>query len=155
MKEVVLVILGILIGNAKSCTWIRGDSCYTYVSSGLPFWSAETECATAYSGNLVTVNDLDEDDFIRMRLIDMLINKDTINDTIAIWTGGYLREGVYAWTSGEEFSYSNWASNQPDNMGGTEDVIAYTWYSQWNWHLQWNDWESDDEYPFICESRIN
>ena len=121
-----------------ACTWIRGNSCYTLVKHEYDFFEAETNCRENFNGHLLAINSREEDDFIRARLLDehMLY--------CWWWIGLTKAEGDWKWTTGENISYSNWASGEPS---GEEEAagINYEW-------LEWYDIASNWIHASICES---
>jgi len=155
----ILVFCSLSIGGFECCTWTLGNSCYTFVSSTLPFWSAETECSVAYGGHLVAVTTQEEDDFLRMRLIEKFINDETCDGYIALLTGGFFKEGAWAWTSGESFVYSNWSPGEPNEEQYGDVTIEYLWSisadlaGQFDWFDRLNIYP--DSTGFICESMMN
>jgi len=82
---------------------IRGNSLYTVVSKpgGLLWTEAESE-ATKLGGNLVTINDAEENQWI----ID--------NFKFGAWIGFNKQSGSYSWSSGQSVTYTNWAEGLPD-----------------------------------------
>ena len=108
-----------------ACTWIRGNSCYTLVRGEFKFLEAETYCRENFNGHLLAINSMEEDDFIRARLLD------EHRSSGWWWIGLTKAEGDWKWTTGEEISYSNWESGEPSGereAGG----IHYKW-------LKWDD----------------
>ncbi len=65
-----------------------------------------------------------------------------------MWTGGKLKDGTWSWrTSGQEFTYINWADGQPDGGGpGAGLNVVREW-----WPASWNDRSPHFEAPYICE----
>jgi uncharacterized repeat protein (TIGR02059 family) len=87
---------------------VRGDSMYTIVDG--QSWSTAQSNARALGGNLVTINDSDENTWLH----------DTFDigaDGNLFWTGysDNNSEGNWRWVSGEISSYTNWQINQPNN----------------------------------------
>ena len=62
------------------------------------------------------------------------------------------RDGVWSWTDGSDFSYSNWAANQPDTYQGTEScLMIYRTDGTWN-DLDWDYCcKNKDSMCFILE----
>ena len=84
-------------------------------------------------GHLVSITSLGE-----QQAIESIVKKGTRN---IYWLGGYNSNG-WKWVTGEPFSYSNWASFQPDNWDYVEDKLQM--YRQSNPSAssrlgQWND----------------
>jgi hypothetical protein len=42
----------------------------------------------------------------------------------ARWIGATRVNGAFAWNDGSALSYTNWASGQPDNVGGGENCLG-------------------------------
>ena len=59
-----------IASTSFACTWTRGNSCYNLVETEFSFWEGETYCSVMFNGHLLTINSMQEDDFIRARLMD-------------------------------------------------------------------------------------
>jgi hypothetical protein len=60
-------------------------------------------------------------------------------------------EGTFVWTTGETFSYKNWESGEPNNVGGGagEDCVSIISYQK---NKKWNDLSCTGAlFPYICE----
>lgn len=93
---------------------------HTYhLLSGQDWQSAENE-SVSLGGHLVTINDLAEHNFIWS-----LSGAGTAQNAGQIWIGfnDIAVEGSFVWTSGETPGYTNWASGEPNNLGGNEDAV--------------------------------
>ncbi len=104
---------------------IRGGSFYTLVSG--PSWTQAQANAASLGGNLVTINDADEDKFVWNSL------------RTSGWIGLTDKDSEGRWRSpiGEEIRYSNWAPGEPNNAGNTQH---YAWYwdsypGRWDDHV--------------------
>ena len=104
----------------------RGDSAYVIVEG--PSWEEAEANAVALGGHLVTINDAEENAWIYN------------NFGIGKWIGlsDKESEGIYKWTSGEDFTFSNWAPGEPSNSG---DIQDYVWI-QYEPGL-WDDLQND------------
>lgn len=61
-----------------------------------------------------------------------------------VWVGAKrLQDGTWIWLDGTEFSYKNWAPNEPDDSHGKEDNILINWRSDGQYKDSkpglWND----------------
>merc|ERR1711973_491476 len=131
-----------IASTSFACTWTRGNSCYNLVETGFTFWEGETYCNVMFNGHLLAINSMQEDDFIRARLLDL-------HYTSNVWWIGLAKaEGKWKWTSGEAVSYSNWANGQPS----VEDVGAIRILVPGDSWLEWDDLNSTIKYSIICES---
>ncbi len=110
-----------------------GDG-YTWVAAKT---AAEGMSHFGVQGYLATVTSEGENNFI----IGNLSRPET--GLVRYWLGGYQESGSsepdegWAWITGESWSYSNWASGEPDN-NNSENVLTY-WYSG-----NWNDFRNDN-----------
>jgi len=102
-------------------------------------WTAAEADAIAMGGQLASVTSAGEDQFIYS-----LISSDASlwaavgGGAVGPWIGGYKQGGSWHWSDGSAFSYSNWATDQPDNYGGTENYIQF--YSDHSLMANtWND----------------
>ena len=109
---------------------------YTLIEEGMG-WSAAEKYCIEHGGHLASAGTEEEQAFL-----EKLAEKSSRPN---IWIGGSLnREGVWHWSDGTEFSYTNWDDGQPDNYGGKEKCIRFTnkdvQYSEWTAHKgKWND----------------
>ena len=72
MKLFLLILLFFSIASTSfACTWTRGNSCYNLVETSHTFWEGETYCNVVFNGHLLAINTMEEDDFIRARLMDL------------------------------------------------------------------------------------
>jgi hypothetical protein len=89
-------------------------------------WTDAYTYAVRLGGNLVTINDAKENDWL----------VSTFADSPNLWTGLTDRhnEGVYRWSSGQPVGFTNWHPGEPNNMGGDEDYVHVS-----PAHGYWND----------------
>jgi len=99
-------------------------------------WDTAQAQAEALGGNLVTINNADEEAWLRSQF----------SGTQSFWLGinDRTREGDFEWASGETVSYTNWKGNGPDNYYNQDyGVIEWTGAegSQWQDHYDTGGWE--------------
>lgn len=106
-------------------------------------------------GHLVTVTSAAEDAFLRQTFESFLQIRDFPNwlpgDFAWIGLTDELAEGQYQWITGEAFSYSNWASTEPNNLGD-EDFVHY-WRRFENGNNDGWSWNDKGAGPFLPDSR--
>ncbi len=85
-------------------------------------WGTVREEARRLGGDLVTVNDIQEQIFIS-----------GLVGNAAKWIGltDVGEEGDFEWVGGAS-AYTNWAANQPNNASGIENYVAIQTNGQWN-----------------------
>jgi hypothetical protein len=95
-----------------------------YLLNPTATWETAQTAAQTLGGNLVTINDASEEQWLR----------NTFSTTESLWTGltDKVTEGSFTWASGETLSYTNWAPGEPNNFGGNEDYIAMNYNGKWN-----------------------
>lgn len=96
-------------------------------------------------GHLATITSQEENDFLYNYLV-------SLGSTSAFFGAtDQEQEGSWKWVTGEEFSYSNWHNNEPNNQDGTEHyAMFYSTYLDGTW----NDGQTDlssGAIPFLCE----
>lgn len=87
-------------------------------------WSGAQAFAQSAGGNLVTINNQDEQNWLFQRYKSY------------VWIGlsDHIQEGVWRWVSGEPVTYSNWLPNQPDNWDGIEDFVQLNLTGDGRWN---------------------
>jgi Lectin C-type domain/Beta-propeller repeat len=100
-----------------------GNSTY-YLTTATTWEKAEAQ-AVAMGGHLVTVNSLQEHQF--------LLN--TFDRAESFWIGltDQAQEGVFHWISGEPVTFTNWASTEPNNVNN-EDYTAMNQFRRDAWN---------------------
>ena len=95
----------------------HGYSSYILTTPGLTWHEAQAE-AESYGGNLVTINDAAEEQWLKEAF-----------GLERYWTGfsDSVSEGNWQWASKEAVTYTNWSPGQPDDSGSGQD-FAYTNY---------------------------
>ena len=130
------------------------DSLYLLTDSAMS-WAAAQAHAESLGGNLVTINDAAENQWL----------KNTFGATEALWTGfsDAETEGVWKWASGEgsdwilgasnDGIYADWAPNQPDDYNGNQDyaILSHMWDSSTD---QWDDVTSTNQHRGIIEIKV-
>ena len=113
----------VALGGAQWPTAAGGNGHYYFpTDSATDWWSAE-RAAQAYGGHLIAINDAAEQSFVEATfLVGAALYR-------PIWIGlsDEVREGIFAWTTGEPVSYAKWKSGEPNNSGGNEDYVALNW----------------------------
>lgn len=108
-----LVIAGLLAGAAcgeseEKPQWVENSNNGHWYALTQPLeWAAAENRAVNWGGHLVTVNDQEEETWL----------KDTFGREIFYWIGfnDIEEEGNWVWTSGEPVTYTNWGEGLPDN----------------------------------------
>ena len=103
---------------------------YTLTSYGT--WQEAQAQAQSLGGNLVTINNQAEQDWL----------VSTFGGNEQLWIGltDEVTEGQFKWTSGETSTYTNWYGGQPDNGGPNgEDYVVLNYGSAG----KWNDYPND------------
>ncbi|MFM8295591.1 MAG: choice-of-anchor L domain-containing protein, partial [Microcystaceae cyanobacterium] len=93
-------------------------------------WTDAQAQAQIMGGNLVTINDATENQF----LINAFAGEQ-------FWIGytDQAEEGLWQWISGETSSYTNWSGGEPNNYG-EEDYAVTNWVSPGTWNDLANYW---------------
>ena len=88
---------------------------------------AQTQTLNGVQGNLVTLTGEEEQGFVWSNFPNN-----------AYWLGAYQTDktsepgGNWAWVTGEPWSYTNWASGEPNNDDLSEDVMQFGSGGSWN-----------------------
>ncbi|MGE0479594.1 MAG: C-type lectin domain-containing protein [Phycisphaerae bacterium] len=96
----------------------RPGSDHQYYLLAASSWSAAEAAAVALGGHLVTINDADENEWVRAELA----NFGGVDRRVWIGFNDVAEEGNFVWTSGEPVTYTNWNGGEPNDSGGVEDA---------------------------------
>jgi hypothetical protein len=114
---------------------------YGFVSGSLDWQQANSAAASqqfmGFSGYLATITSASEESFIQTHFSSDFT---TLPSTTPLWLGGYQPAnstepaGGWTWVTGESFTYSNWASGEPNNNTemGNEDALEIWGTGVWN-----------------------
>ena len=103
---------------------------YKVFNDGMTWKDAKKTCEDM-GGHLVTITSIIEQEVVKNLVVANGVKG-------FYWMGGFMvTKNNFKWITGEKFSYSNWAENQPDNYGGVENV-ATMWHGSGIDGL-WND----------------
>nr|XP_006811675.1 PREDICTED: macrophage mannose receptor 1-like [Saccoglossus kowalevskii] len=122
---------------------LHGDYCYLFETNKLAFHEAEAACEQM-DAKLTSILNLSEQKFISGR-ID--------NRRTPMWFGLHDRnhEMQWEWTSGDEYSFTNWADGEPNNYFQVEDCAHIIVDESRNG--EWNDITCDTDLGYICKKR--
>ncbi|MFZ5858743.1 MAG: SUMF1/EgtB/PvdO family nonheme iron enzyme [Chloroflexota bacterium] len=110
---------------------------YLYMKPELIWPDARNYCA-AQGGYLATIQNEAENTFVYQILYGY--------DSTWIGASDEETEGTWIWANGEPWTYTNWASGQPENyLDKNEDCALFTEESSWH------DVSCNSTNPFICE----
>ncbi len=109
---------GATLGTQKTATLTIVDTPITYYLTTATTWTDAQAQAQAMGGNLVTINDAAENQF--------LVNAFGGSELFWIGLNDVAQEGVFKWINGEPVTYTNWNSGEPNNYGN-EDYVHFNW----------------------------
>ena len=103
---------------------------HTYFLLANSSWTAAEGAAQLLGGHLATVNDADENEYLRASVLGY----DGIDRRGWIGFNDVASEGQFVWASGEAAGYTNWNGGEPNNSGGIEHYAE-----MFGSNGQWND----------------
>lgn len=89
---------------------------HAYYLLGPSAWSRAESDAVSLGGHLVTINDADENEWVRANVLGF----DGADRRGWIGFNDVANEGAFVWSSGEASTYTNWNGGEPNNSGGVE-----------------------------------
>ena len=128
---------------------------YTYIAVLAPggiTWTAAEADAVAMGGQLASITSATEDQFVYSLISSdaSLWAREGGNPNgagIGPWVGGYNQAGSWYWSDGAAFSYSNWASGEPNDYGGNENYIEFYSNTGSLMNDSWNDYPNSTPDP--------
>jgi hypothetical protein len=151
MKKTLIFTVGLLIMmsilvNCAAATPVKNPEnghWYEVVGSSITWEDAKTAAqALSYSGmsgHLATITSEKENNFVS-----------SLGSVDGCWLGGFQSAGSsepnggWQWVTGESWSYTNWNSGEPNDMGN-ENALQF-----WNSNV-WNDKNGNNMYGYIVE----
>ncbi|MDA0802983.1 MAG: lectin-like protein [Planctomycetota bacterium] len=94
---------------------------HRYVLYSATTWSGAEATAQMLGGHLVAINDAEESAWIQTEF--GLFGG--VNRRIWIGANDVASEGVWAWTTGEPFTFSAWNAGEPNNASGIEHYAEF------------------------------
>jgi hypothetical protein len=119
-----------------------GGFCYVVVPGDINAAISEQYCQNQFGGHLASIHSLAEDNFVS----DLIDPNDA--GSIKARIGGYTAtgfcsgpSGVYAWTDGTSWDYSNWrlTTGEPSCSGYGGPASIQLWPNNNGWLSGWND----------------
>lgn len=97
-------------------------------------WEYAKVLCEKYGGHLATITSEEENEIVKQ-----LVTENLNTNFAYYYLGGtdINSEGDFEWVTGEEFSYTNWLSGQPDNSKSREHYLNI--YNSNDWEGLWND----------------
>jgi hypothetical protein len=141
MRRIVcaLAVLLLMVGScdddstgptSKKCVsgavkWTNGHCYEAVLAPGLSWYDAKAACE-ARGGHLVTITSAGENGFVfdLVKGINAFWYLDMYGNGLGPWLGGYQEpgsqepDGGWRWVTTEPWSYTNWETDQPDNVHG-------------------------------------
>ena len=111
----------------------QSGSTYKVFDTQISWYNAKYFCEVN-GGNLLTINDKNENEFVSSLLKDGKSN--------AYWIGSHniTADGKYCWVTGEKFDYANWNAKNPTSKDATSGVEHFASIEKPT--MQWNDFHS-------------
>jgi len=115
----------LLLGQAdaaRAITFLTNSATgneYGVLNNASSWTVAQTE-AQSLGGNLVTINDAAEQQW--------LIDQFDVDTYYWIGLTDQDQEGTFQWISGEASAYRNWHMNEPNSSTADEDFVAMNWF---------------------------
>merc|ERR1712137_148233 len=147
-QNIGLVLYGLFVAvSACSNGWVQHNTnCYHFSHDKESWLGAREMCNQIIGGELIEINDADENKFVAGEIA--LRN----NYTPFIALTDVVEENVWVWMSSNTHltntSYTNWDHGQPNNNGGSENCVKMTTGGFWN------DVSCSDDRFFICEQDV-
>ena len=141
-----LVALG-MGSAAQAATFTNPANGNQYFLTTSTTWTDAQAQAIAAGGNLVTINDAAEQNWL----------SNVFGTTELFWIGltDRVTEGVFQWVSGQPVTYTNWAPREPNNYQPLRGPLRGEDYVNMNWHgasrqrgFQENDWNDNPNLVF-------
>merc|ERR1712137_201247 len=142
--DVGLVLYGLIVAvSACSNGWVQHNTKCYHFSHDKESWLNAREMCKIIGGELIEINDADENNFVageialRKDYVPFIALTDVADENVWVW--------MISNTHVTNTSYTNWAHDQPNNSGGHENCVKMITGGFWN-----DDSCTDDRF-FVCE----
>lgn len=106
----------------------EGLGLLTYeVVRGVFDYGAAKAGAESRGGHLAVITTLAE-----WQAVQTALGASGTQSTLWLGASDAVQEGQWRWVTGEPFSFQNWASGQPDNLGNQDFLIMQPPFGQWS-----------------------
>ena len=112
--------------------------CYKLYEDPLTWDAADRKCKEE-GARLTSIHDEEENEFISTM-------------GITVWIGGNDKnqEGIWSWSNGSVWNFTNWGKSEP-NSGGNIDKDEDCLQLHGNSEGKWNDADCTDAQGFVCQ----
>ena len=147
-----------IAANNNNVLYYHNGHTYKIFTDSLNWKDAAASCVSA-GGHLATITTEEEQKFVASILEGSGKN--------CYWIGGVKEDNTWTWVTGEEFKYTKWASNEPNNDENRENYIhvfgkKYTGGKGTKYIGDWNDaseegagyagdFYASSNYGYVCE----
>lgn len=119
------------------------SACYGKTSDPMEWTMALAYCQGCFGGDLASVADKDENQFLANTLLG--------SDTVFLGGNDIFSEGDWEWTDGTKWGFTNWKKGEPNNDGGGEHCLEMRPYEKGYWKKgDWNDGKDISAKKAIC-----
>lgn len=94
-------------------------NCHDYYITESGTWIEQQLKAESLGGNLVTIDDSAENEWVRANFA----NYNKQQQPIWIGMSDFATENMFEWADGSPVAYTNWASGEPNNLGNEDYVM--------------------------------
>ena len=117
---------------------------YKYFDDKSTWYLAKQKCEEL-GGHLICIGGAEEDTFAQTVLESA--------KSESAWIGGNsdMDDALWRWATGEPFSYTGWAPDQPDNWSGEGETCLAMWAANTRLPKGWHDMADGYRQGFICE----
>ena len=139
----------------KQCTggavkWLNGHCYDAVLAPGLSWDEAQAACVDR-GGYLATITSAEENTFV-FSLVSgdsAFWYLDAFDNGLGPWLGGYQPPGLppdegWQWVTGEPFVYTNWETDQPGDLVGTDQNLLRFFKQGALIGSRWDDCEPDN-----------